>query len=79
MLRAAFESLAWLHAPLAFSALELLTSERRVRVKTCPGARCGWLFLDESPTGRRRWCSMASCGNREKAQRFRRRPHDVGE
>ena len=70
-LRAQFSDLSWLTLPLAFSAVELLTSERLARVKRCPGARCGWLFLDESPTGRRRWCSMASCGNREKAQRFR--------
>lgn len=37
------------------------------RVIRCPGAGCGWLFLDE---GRgRRWCIMALCGNREKARR----------
>ena len=33
----------------------------------CPGHACGWLFLD--PLGRRRWCIMAICGNREKARR----------
>lgn len=37
------------------------------RVGRCPGRGCGWLFAD--PTGRRRWCSMAVCGNREKARR----------
>ena len=31
---------------------------------------CGWLFLDTSRSGRRRWCSMQSCGNRAKARRF---------
>jgi hypothetical protein len=36
-------------------------------IRTCPGRRCGWLFLD--PHGRRRWCTMATCGNREKARR----------
>ncbi|MEV0611906.1 CGNR zinc finger domain-containing protein [Nonomuraea sp. NPDC050404] len=39
------------------------------RVRTC--ARCGWLFLDSSRGGRRRWCSMSTCGNREKASRHR--------
>jgi predicted RNA-binding Zn ribbon-like protein len=38
------------------------------QVRSCPGRDCGWLFLD--PQGRRRWCVMALCGNREKARRF---------
>ena len=59
----------WFVLPVAFSALELLTSKRLARVKACPDQTCGWLFLDESPNGRRRWCSMATCGNREKARR----------
>jgi predicted RNA-binding Zn ribbon-like protein len=36
-------------------------------VRACPGHDCGWLFLD--PRGRRRWCTMAVCGNRAKARR----------
>jgi predicted RNA-binding Zn ribbon-like protein len=59
-----------LFAPLAataWSAGELLTSSNLRRVRACPGTGCGWLFLD--PTGRRRWCIMAKCGNREKARR----------
>ncbi|MEU4831266.1 ABATE domain-containing protein [Streptosporangium sp. NPDC023615] len=39
------------------------------RVRAC--GRCGWLFLDSSRGGRRRWCSMSVCGNREKARRHR--------
>jgi len=39
------------------------------RIRTC--GRCGWLFLDSSRGGRRRWCSMSICGNREKARRHR--------
>jgi predicted RNA-binding Zn ribbon-like protein len=31
--------------------------------------QCGWLFMDDSKNGSRRWCSMRSCGNRAKAQR----------
>ena len=48
-------------------AAEFLLSHRRSFVRACPGRGCGWLFLD--PTGRRRWCSMATCGNREKQRR----------
>ena len=60
--------LSWLMAPLAFSAVELLASPLAKRVKVCPGERCGWMFLDSSPNNRRRWCSMATCGNRHKAR-----------
>ena len=64
-------SAADLSAPLAavaWSAGELLTSSTLRRVRACAGTGCGWLFLD--PTGRRRWCVMAVCGNREKARRY---------
>jgi predicted RNA-binding Zn ribbon-like protein len=45
------------------------------RVARCPGAGCGWLFLDE---GRgRRWCIMALCGNREKARRHAARQREL--
>jgi SARP family transcriptional regulator, regulator of embCAB operon len=50
-----------------WSASELLVSGDREHVRTCPGHDCGWLFLDRS--GRRRWCLMATCGNRAKARR----------
>jgi predicted RNA-binding Zn ribbon-like protein len=71
------EPAADLSAPLAaaaWSAGELLTSPALGRVRACAGAGCGWLFLD--PTGRRRWCVMATCGNREKARRFAARHKD---
>jgi predicted RNA-binding Zn ribbon-like protein len=34
---------------------------------------CGWLFVDESRNGSRRWCSMKDCGNRAKARRHYRK------
>lgn len=46
---------------------DLLTTPDRRHVRSCPGAGCGWLFLDRS--GRRRWCRMAVCGNRAKQAR----------
>jgi predicted RNA-binding Zn ribbon-like protein len=50
---------------VAWAAADLLTSTGTVAA--CPGTGCGWLFAD--PRGRRRWCSMALCGNRAKARR----------
>jgi predicted RNA-binding Zn ribbon-like protein len=52
----------------AWSAASLLTSPDLRLVRACPGRGCGWLFLDRR--GRRRWCTMAVCGNRQKARRF---------
>jgi predicted RNA-binding Zn ribbon-like protein len=57
---------------LALSAAELLTDPmRRAQVKLCGNHDCDWLFLDESPSGRRRWCRMNVCGNAAKVRRFR--------
>jgi predicted RNA-binding Zn ribbon-like protein len=54
---------------VAVDAVSLLTDAGRLgRVVRCPGHDCGWLFLDR--TGRRRWCSMAACGSREKMRRL---------
>jgi predicted RNA-binding Zn ribbon-like protein len=57
--------------PVAYSAGELLRSAERGRVKECPG--CGWLFVDTSKNGSRRWCSMYTCGTRDKMRRYHRR------
>jgi len=43
------------------------------RLRICANETCRWAFRDSSPTGRRRWCDMASCGNRAKAARHRAR------
>ena len=49
---------------IVWAAALLLTEIDPGTVRVCPGHDCGWLFLDAS--GRRRWCSMRSCGNRAK-------------
>ncbi|MBI3129785.1 MAG: ABATE domain-containing protein [Acidobacteria bacterium] len=59
--------------PILRSAADLLTSPRRNWVRECDGAQCTWLFLDLSRAHSRRWCSMASCGNRAKARRHHQR------
>ena len=53
----------------ARAACELLISPELGLVRECAGEGCGWLFLDTSRNGRRRWCDMAVCGNRSKASR----------
>lgn len=69
----ALDQMLW---PIITSAVDLLTSPEARRVKVCPGlGDCGWLFLDISKSGRRRWCSMDSCGSRSKMRRYYARTH----
>jgi len=42
------------------------------RLKLCGSPTCRWAFFDSSRNHSSRWCTMASCGNREKARRFRK-------
>ena len=43
------------------------------RLKLCDSQTCRWVFYDQSRNHSSRWCSMAECGNRSKAKRFRQR------
>jgi predicted RNA-binding Zn ribbon-like protein len=43
------------------------------RLKLCGDQSCRWAFYDLSRNHSSRWCDMASCGNRQKARRFRNR------
>src|SRR6266545_885439 len=52
---------------VVWAAARFLTTPAARAVDACPSHDCGWLF--PNPTGRRRWCSMALCGNRAKAGR----------
>ena len=44
-----------------------------VRLKACREDQCLWAFYDNSKNGSGTWCSMAVCGNRAKARRYRAR------
>jgi predicted RNA-binding Zn ribbon-like protein len=56
---------------IAAAVGDLITSGDAREVSACPGRGCGWLFTN--PAGRRRWCSMAICGNRAKVRRHAER------
>jgi predicted RNA-binding Zn ribbon-like protein len=61
---------------IVWAAADLLTADQLTQVKICEGDECGWMFLDTSRNQARRWCSMADCGNRAKANRYYRRHKD---
>lgn len=61
-----------------FDAAEtLLLGGRLDRLRTCSGDHCEWMFLDLSKSGKRRWCSMATCGNDHKVKAFRKRKKEA--
>jgi len=68
--------------PVLVPYLELVLAVSRVlvsplarSVRACPMPDCGWVFAD--PSGRRRWCSMAWCGNRAKVRAYAARTRTV--
>jgi predicted RNA-binding Zn ribbon-like protein len=60
-------------ARLADPLVTELTDGHPERIKVCASETCEWIFYDGSRTSRRRWCDMATCGNRAKAARHRAR------
>lgn len=60
-------------APIARAIAELVVSGRTVEIGKCANPRCLLFFRDRSRTRRRRWCSMAVCGNRMKVAAHVRR------
>jgi len=63
---------------VALDAAQMLgLPEERARVRVCASDTCSARFYDRSPAGRRRWCSMQSCGNVAKARRHRARRREA--
>jgi predicted RNA-binding Zn ribbon-like protein len=55
--------------PVVWSAGSLLRSDELGNVRVCDGDDCGWMYVDRSRNGLRRWCQMRTCGTREKTRR----------
>ena len=56
---------------LVASLYAAMQDEGWARLRLCGSPGCRWAFYDRSKNHSSRWCSMTSCGNREKARRFR--------
>jgi len=59
---------------VARAAVELFDRADGAVVRFCADETCTHPFLDRSRTRRRRWCDMASCGDRAKVRRYRAQP-----
>jgi predicted RNA-binding Zn ribbon-like protein len=58
---------------VARDAIDLFTGPHAHRIRECGAHNCYLLFVDTSRPGRRRWCAMEHCGNREKVRAHRAR------
>ena len=65
------DAFAGLVIPVVESAADALILGELTRVRRCADPRCQRVFFDNTKNGRRRWCDMATCGNRAKAARHR--------
>lgn len=59
--------------PVVESAVDSLVNGDLARIRICADRRCPRVFVDQTKSRTRRWCDMATCGNRAKAQRVRKR------
>ena len=69
----AFHPPRQLLAPIAEAAADLLCYGNLANLRKCENPDCVLYFYDTTKNHRRRWCSMASCGNRAKAAAFYQR------
>jgi predicted RNA-binding Zn ribbon-like protein len=60
------DSVVW---PVVWSAASLIVSEEASQIRICGGQDCGWIYVDRSRNGLRRWCQMETCGTRAKSRR----------
>jgi predicted RNA-binding Zn ribbon-like protein len=67
------DAFAGLMIPIVESAADALILGELARVRRCADPRCGRVFFDGTKNAARRWCDMATCGNRAKAARHRAR------
>jgi predicted RNA-binding Zn ribbon-like protein len=63
------DAFAGLMVPIVDAAADTLVAGLLARVRRCSDPRCPRVFLDVTKNGCRRWCDMATCGNRAKAAR----------
>jgi predicted RNA-binding Zn ribbon-like protein len=68
-----WQSAASLLMPIAEALARVVCNEDFTHVKACEGPRCTLMFADHTRGHARRWCSMATCGNRAKVAAHRKR------
>lgn len=59
--------------PILKDIAEFLASDQLVKSRQCASETCDLYFINTSRNGRRRWCSMSTCGNRAKVNAYLKR------
>lgn len=59
--------------PIAREIAHVICDEDFSLLRACEGHACTLMFVDRTKSHRRRWCSMAVCGNRAKQAALRER------
>lgn len=67
------ETNAEILGPLVEMAAKLLAEGEFELIRRCEGPECVLWFYDRTKSHRRRWCSAAGCGNKNKVAAFRER------
>jgi predicted RNA-binding Zn ribbon-like protein len=63
-------------ASIAEAAADLIAHGDFDLIRECEDESCVLWFYDRTKSHRRRWCSMAACGNRNKVKAFRQRQQE---
>ena len=64
---------SWLLTCAVASAVQLMDSGERRRLKVCDNPSCSFLFYDESNNATRRWCDPVVCGSLVRVRAHRAR------
>ncbi|WP_288901997.1 CGNR zinc finger domain-containing protein [Sneathiella sedimenti] len=59
--------------PIIRDIADYLASDHPEKTRACAGDDCDLYFVNQSRNGRRRWCSMSTCGNRAKVNAYLKR------
>jgi len=62
--------------PILKDMAEFLASEQLDKICKCASDTCELYFINQSRNGRRRWCSMSTCGNRAKVNAYLKRKEE---
>ncbi|MCG8491103.1 MAG: CGNR zinc finger domain-containing protein [Sneathiellales bacterium] len=59
--------------PILKDIAEFMVSDQVAKTRQCASDTCDLFFINQSRNGRRRWCSMSTCGNRAKVNAYLKR------
>ncbi|MEX1035804.1 MAG: CGNR zinc finger domain-containing protein [Sneathiella sp.] len=59
--------------PIVRDIADFLASDHMEKTRSCANDDCDLYFVNQSRNGRRRWCSMSTCGNRAKVNAYLKR------